>query len=126
MKNIFALIFAAALMLTGCDKQFGGENRFNFSREGGPWFFTDVVIDGESLSVTSGGESFSSIYWPEASADGDGLWVVESSWAYVYYQPSRQTLRVMADRNETGAARSLEISGSAKGRTRRFLINQSG
>ena len=96
MKNIFALIFAAALMLTGCDKQFGGENRFNFSRDGGPGFFTDVVIDGESLSVTSGGESFSSIYWPEASADGDGLWVVESSWAYVYYQPSRQTLRCLS------------------------------
>lgn len=123
MRNNCWVILIFCCLLS-CSKQ-DQDNSFNFSSEGGPWYFNNVELEGSKLVIEDGKESCSAEYWPEASVDSDELWCAEISWAYVSYQPLKQTLYVRVNRNENGEKRTLKISSTSNGKVKYYYIHQS-
>lgn len=115
------------LMITAiaaCSK-FSGDDYVNLSSSGGSWTFENVELDGSTLTISDGKEVSTSEYWSEASVDSDALWTAEISWAYVSYQPSRKSLYLRAEPNESGVKRSSIISAGSDNGVKHFHLQQS-
>lgn len=123
MKTNYWIILILGFLFS-CSKQ-DQDNSFYFSGEGGPWYFNNVELEGSKLVIYDENESCPAEYWPEASVDSDELWCAEITWAYVSYQPLKQTLYVRANRNETGEKRTLTISSTSNGKEKYYYIHQS-
>lgn len=124
MRNTFIslLFLSCCLSCSGLDQ----DCRFDFSVEGGPWHINNVVLDGSTLAIDAGNEAGAAEYWPEASADADGLWCADISWAHASYQPSRQVLSVWVDMNGTREKRKLHVSAVSGEKVLHFHVSQAG
>lgn len=121
-KALICLLMVIAI--TSCTIKFGGDDYLYYSSKGGLWAYPVAAFEGSTLSITDGKETAKGEFRTDVGAEADSIWIAEISWAYATYRPSKKTLFLTTEVNETGAERSCTVSAIIGDDVKRFHLIQ--